>query len=185
MGVPEITCPVCAARVEKTASEVNRARRRGYDVCCSRACAGRRRRSGLTTEQKKRRKAEYDKRRRAELGEQLREEKRAAYHAKPPEVRSKMGALYRKLRKEAGYSHSEYCRERMKRPGMKDAKFRYDREYRARKRYGEFWESAVALLELGDEIKKQVPDQYERAKGRGYYDRAVTQRKRDEGISRH
>lgn len=139
------------------------------------------RRVPRTAEEKKARKREYDKRRRAEKGDHLRAQKRDTYHRTfDPEK----GKALRAKRKAAGHDHSAYCRDYYSDPEKKAAKIAYDRERKARERYGDMWEAAIALQDLKAEVIKQQPDKYERAKARGYYDRSAQQRRRDAGINR-
>ncbi len=95
------------------------------------------------------------------------------------------GRDFRAKQKASGWDHAAYCREYYSDPKKREAKRRYDQERKARERYGDMWEAAIALQDLKAEVIKQQPDKYERAKARGYYDRSAQQRRRDAGISRH
>lgn len=60
--------------------------------------------------------------------------------------------------------HNNYCMQ----PEYRKNKKEYDKKYRAQKKYGEFWECALLIDEIDSEVKKLVPDTYERYKLRGY-----------------
>lgn len=131
--------------------------------------------------EKKRRKAEYDRKRRAEHSDRIRGEKREYYQrTKSP----KKGRALRAKRKAAGHDHTEYCREYMKRPGNREAKRKYDQERLARLRYGEFAEAAILAHQIKKEVCAIEPDKYKRAVARGYYNKAQG-RKRDAGTNRY
>jgi hypothetical protein len=147
-----IVCPQCGKSAEKAAGAVNRSQAQGAPVYCGRACAGEARRKHLTNEQKVTLKAAYDRRRRDELGEKIRAEKKAAYlrdlAADPTGFRAKQKA-FRKQRKA---QHAEYCR----RPEYRKWKAQYDQKYRSRKEFGPFGEAAIILNDLIFEINSRV-----------------------------
>jgi hypothetical protein len=172
------TCDHCGKPFERRIGQANRC----PHTYCGRKCFSLSRRVPRTDAEKKARKLEYDRRRRAEKGDELRAQKREHYHRTfCPEK----GKALRAKRKAAGHDHSAYCRDYYSDPKKKAAKTAYDRERKAKERYGDMWEAAIALQDLTAEVIKQQPDKYERMKARGYYDRSAQQRRRDAGINRH
>lgn len=113
-------------------------------------------------------KAEYDRQYRASNQRKLRAEK-AAYFKRTYDP-----AKAAKERKANMPKHVAYCR----RPEYRTKKAAYDREVRASE-YGAFAESWLLLLDLEREIRKQMPDKYERLKARGYFTRTAQQRRRE------
>lgn len=93
-------------------------------------------------------KADYDRRRRAELGETLRAEKRAAYHATLATNPEKIRAAQKAYRQANMARHVEYCR----RPEYRATKSVYDQRRRDAQNYGPFAEAAGVLRELETEI---------------------------------
>jgi hypothetical protein len=98
-------------------------------------------------------KAAYDKKRRTEKADELKAQKKAAYAIYGPLHRDEE----REKRKQNMPKHVEYCRQ----PEYKKKKKVYDREMRVAE-YGEFAESYELLEELVKEIKRQMPDRFER-----------------------
>ena len=148
---------------------MNRAASIGAPLYCGRECSGLARRSGKTAEQKKAEKAEYDRKRLAELSERIKAEKRAYYEANRGRLLEKM-AEYRKIRMP---HHVEYCR----RPEYKAYKHEYDTK-RNEAEYGEFAEAWRLLLELEKEIRSKA-SAYERRVANGYYTRSAQRRRRE------
>ena len=161
-------CQHCNKQFERTIGALNRAKRAGAPLYCGMKCSGLGRRSNKSKAQKRREKAEYDKARRMELRDEIREKKRAAYFANHEENLAKM-AEYRKIRMP---KHVEYCR----RPEYKAKKVEYDRERRASE-YGEFAETWLLLLEVEKEIRSRATS-YERRVANGYYTRSAQARRR-------
>lgn len=135
-------CPECKCNTEKPNGQYNRAVRAGLPIYCGKKCAGIARRKNKTREQRKEEKRIYD----------------MAYRAKNKEMLKVKKSTYYKLNhnpeKEAEYRkanmarHIEYCR----RPEYKEWKQQYDRRFRAKKLYGEFWESSLVLNDIETEI---------------------------------
>lgn len=161
-----VTCAHCGKQSNKDSSSVGRAKREGLNLYCDRKCAGLGRRSSLTIDEKKARKAEYDR----------------GYRARDPEGRKAAKHEYfkrtydpdkeRVKRKQNMPRHVEYCR----RPEYKAKKNEYDKQ-RWADEYGEFNETYRLLLELEKELRAQASG-YERRKQRGYYTRSAQQRRR-------
>lgn len=168
-----VRCAWCERVSFKPMRDVNRAEARGAPLYCNRECAGLGRRKHKTPEQLKLEKAEYDRARRAALGEKLLAEKRAAYHAavaaNPDLIRTKQ----REHRRKRKSHHAEYCR----RPEYKKWKVQYDRQYRAHKDFGPYAEAALILTDIETEINARSTFT-ERAVAKGTLNKR-TQRRRD------
>lgn len=120
----------------------------GLNVYCNRKCAGLGRRTNETPEEKKAIKYWYDQFLNISMTEEereLEELQRMVYfqwdYTNNPEK-------YRGIRIKKMPKHVEYCRQ----PEYKKKKQKYDEEYRAKKCYGEFWEAAIVLKKLENEI---------------------------------
>lgn len=59
--------------------------------------------------------------------------------------------------------HVEYCRQ----PAYKAKKHEYDMRHRYLKLFGPYWEVMQLVVKVQKEVRKQVPDKYERMKMRG------------------
>ena len=141
-----VMCAHCGLVAEKTVGAANRAKRQGARMYCDRVCAGLARRRNRTDADKKEAKRLYDQQYRATNADRIRARK-AAYHKRIYDPAK--AAIERKKRAK---EHAAYCR----RPEYKAWKKIYDRQYRAKKYYGDFWESYLLLLGLNDEIASQA-----------------------------
>lgn len=168
-----IQCPACKAIVDAPTGKVNRAIKVGAPLYCGRVCAGIARRKGKSTDQRKAEKSEYDRLRRERLGEKIKAQKRAHFKATYDPVAA---AAYRKKRMPI---HVEYCR----RPEYRAWKAEYDREYRAKKDFGEFWESAMLLASIDTEIAKKA-SRYEIMMTNGTINKAQRRRREYERSDR-
>lgn len=180
-------CPQCRRVAERDASRVNRSRRVGMRVYCSRLCSGLARRTErLPESERKAKKAAYDVLYRAERVEERREQKREYHRATYDPKRARRVREERKRKNGLSY-HAEYCRQRFaKRPALKRGKVMYDRARRDRLYYGPLAPAAQLLRKLETLIRSKYPSDYERRKARGYYliGRGSQERKRDAQISR-
>ena len=134
----EISCPTCGSTAQKEAGGVNRSRRKGSPVYCSKDCASEARRLHKSDQQKRAEKAKYDADYRAKNQDRLKI-KSAEYHRKnydPEKARA-----YRKTRM---HKHVEYCRK----PEYRAKKAQYDKTYRAVKQYGEYAECFLIFREI-------------------------------------
>lgn len=142
-------CAWCGEDGQQEAGAVNRAHRRGAKLYCSRKCSGLGRRKNKTDAEKKLAKRLYDMEYRRKNRDLLKA-KKAAYHKRvydPTEA-----AIKRRARRK---EHAEYCR----RPEYKVWKRSYDRRYRAKKQYGEFWESYLLFQDIETEVLLRMPRQ--------------------------
>lgn len=152
MSKVAIICDHCGVTAYKEAGGVNRSRGKGAPIFCSKECSGAHRRIERSTDEKKALKAEYDRKRRAELGDAYREEKRQArlrLLAKNPQLVRAREKAHRDARKQ---QHVEYCR----RPEYRKWKAQYDQKYCARKGFGDFGEAAIILNQLIAEISTRA-----------------------------
>ncbi len=126
--------------------EVNRALKRGLPLYCDRTCAGLARRKNKTKEQRVAEKREYDKEYRRENKAMLKE-KKAAYFQRTYDP---MEAAVERKKNMA--RHVAYCQ----RPEYKAWKQDYDRKFRAKQGYGEFWESYLLLHDVEREVYSRM-----------------------------
>jgi len=138
----KVNCDHCGAQIEKSPGHVNRARKLGMKLFCNRVCFGLDRRSDVTEEEKKERKRLYDIEYRSKNKEIIREKKKV--YEQSPAGR----AMQKRNREKFKQTHLEYCRT----PEYRAWKKIYDRIYRAKKDYGEFYEAALLLRQIEDEV---------------------------------
>ncbi|MBO6755435.1 MAG: hypothetical protein JJ902_03860 [Roseibium sp.] len=132
------TCAHCTAEFQIERGALNRAMRNSAPVYCGRECSGLGRRKWKSPEQKKAEKAAYDVKCRRKNRELLKR-KKAAYHQRTYDPEK--AAIERKKRMPR---HIEYCR----RPEYRTWKREYDRQHRAKKFYGEFWECHLLAMDI-------------------------------------
>lgn len=177
----KVKCAQCRRTFQKSVGAYNRAQRIGAPLYCTRECAGlaRQKDNPVTPRNPnwKAMKAAYDKKRRTEKADELKAKKKAAYAIYGPLHRDKE----REKRKQNMPRHIEYCRK----PEYKKKKQKYDREVRVAE-YGEYAESYELLEELVKEIKRQMPDRFERYSqaGRQQWNPINQQRRRNARTSR-
>jgi flagellar biosynthesis GTPase FlhF len=133
-----LTCPVCDMKYQKSMGHYNRAIKLGARLFCSHICFGLARRDNKTAEEKKAEKAAYDKKRREDNREAIKIQKAEYYKLHHDRAKEK---AYRQKRMP---KHVEYCR----RPEYKAWKEEYDKQYRAKKDFGEFWQAGLVMIEL-------------------------------------
>lgn len=140
-----IVCECCKKKADLPTGKVNRAKKDGYKIYCSRECSSEARRFHRSVEEKKRLKAEYDKQFRKKNAEVIKKRKHE-YFKKTYDPQK--AAIERKKRMP---KHIEYCRQ----PKYKEYKKQYDVKYRAKKEFGEFWESAILINQIEAEYNQQ------------------------------
>lgn len=167
----KVKCAWCHRAFLKDAGGYNRAKRIDSPLYCTKRCAGLGRRKNRSAKERKRLKAEYDRNRRERLHDRLKAEKKAAYAIWGPQHRDKE----REYRKKTMPRHVEYCRQ----PEYRAYKAEYDHQ-RKLSRFGSFVEAYQVLEELKKEIKKQMPDRFERyaQSGRQQWNPSNQQRRR-------
>ena len=150
--VIKVKCDYCGKEFERLVAEVNRSRRLGVKLFCNNKCFGLNRRANKTIEQKKAEKAIYDKEYRAKNYGMLKNKKKAYYDSiKDDQEYKEKCCIYRKKNMPR---HIEYCR----RPEYRAKKKIYDREYKAKKFYGDFWESHILTMDIRGECLNQMSD---------------------------
>jgi hypothetical protein len=170
MTIATFICARCGVASKKELGAVNRAKRNGRSLYCSRVCSGLGRRKNKTDEQRKIEKSQYDALRRLLLHDEIKAKKAAAYlKNRNPEAEKR----YRELRKD---KHAAY----IKRPRYVSWKREYDIQRRGMD-YGEFAECHRLLIDLEREIRTQMP-RYEIYKLNGRIDRMI-ERKRQRRLS--
>lgn len=141
-------CNYCGKSSEKHSGHINRSRSIGAPVYCGRVCAGLGRRTNETEEEKKIYKQWYDLFIRASMTDDERDLRSLQalvlfhldYRANPDK--------YKEERQRRMPAHIEYCRQ----PKYKEYKKGYDESYHAKKNYGGYWEAAIALKNLENEV---------------------------------
>lgn len=119
----KVVCSHCGIETEKEMGHYNRSISNGNKFYCSQICFGLGRRK--TNEEKKKTKAEYDKKRREKLKEQIKAQKKEYYELNKKEIYRKQ-----RLRKDNDFyraKHAEYCRRYDQR--AKEKINRYKRVY--------------------------------------------------------
>lgn len=144
--MPNIACAYCGKAHYLCEGHVNRALKKGLNLYCGRKCSGLSRRMNKTEQQKKEEKRLYDEQYRAKNIEMLKEKKREYHkHSYDPVIE----AQRRKLKMPR---HIEYCRH----PEYREWKSGYDKQYRAKRYHGDFWESFLVLQDIEKEIATRV-----------------------------
>lgn len=147
-----VTCAHCGNPFDKVTGHVNRARKLGLNIYCNRTCSGLGRRT--SKEEKKKVKSDYDRKRRNELADILKE-KAKKYNASPAGR-----AMQKRNRDKFKENHRQY----IKSDSYRKWKHEYDQKYHARKNYGEFWEAFIVLKEI-DVIIEPEKDECKIQKG--------------------
>lgn len=134
----ETTCCHCGKGIEKSIGHYNRAMKLGLKLFCNHACFGLHRRSNKSIEQKKAEKSAYDRHYKT-LNVEEKKKKRQQYFKRTYDpVKAAL------IRKDRMHLHVKYCQS----PEYKEWKKKYDQQFRAKKKYGEFYESSIILEEL-------------------------------------
>lgn len=139
-----VICDYCGESSGKEKGAVNRAIKEDKNIYCNRKCSGLGRRKNKTADQKVSEKCEYDKQYREKNKESLKN-KKAAYG------KSQAGKATQKRARIKGKAyHAKYIQSER----YVEWKKEYDRIYRAKKDYGEFWECQILRLEIDGEVEK-------------------------------
>lgn len=141
-----IRCAHCDKPLHKGAGEINRARKAGLKLYCDRRCAGLGKRVGKSKAQKVAEKRLYDIGYREANLARIKAGKVAYFKATYDPAKARIE------RKARAAEHAEYCR----RPEYRAWKVEYDRVYRAKKEFGPFWESALLLLQVDEEVSSRM-----------------------------
>jgi len=164
-----ITCSNCGVKKDRPTGDVNRAKKEGRKLYCSRKCSGIANRSHKSKEQLIEEKRIYDAQYRQREG--FKEKARANWAKNYDPVKA---AVYRKKRM---HKHIAYCRT----PEYKKWKSDYDKKYRAKKQFGNYYESALLLIQINTEIRKKESFT-ERATNKGTLNKWQTRRRSYERI---
>lgn len=139
-------CAYCGEDLNKSTGHINRAKKQGLKLYCNRTCAGMGRRANKTSEQKRKEKAEYDKKYR-EINSELIKNKTRIYN------QSEAGrAMQKRSREKKKDYHKKYCQTQE----YKNYKRDYDQKYRAKNCYGEYWESFILIQEISNQYDNRV-----------------------------
>lgn len=164
-----IECAYCGEAAEKPAGHVNRARKMGNAVYCSRTCSGLGRRKNKSDAEKREAKRLYDI--------DYRRKNAALLKAKKAEYfqRTYDPEKARVARRKRAKAHAEYCRQ----PEYREWKRGYDRQYRARKEYGEYADCFLLVMDIRDECLRQHTD-YEIRQAKGTLNKRQERKRNDE-----
>lgn len=143
-----VLCAHCGAKTAKLARDINRAEKRGMKLFCDKKCFGLSRRLNKAKSVKIEEKRLYDIEYRAKNREELKKKKHERFKR---DYDPAAAAVKRKAR--APY-HVEYCRQ----PEYVAWKQTYDRQYRAKKDYGEFFECALLAQDIRSEALTRMTD---------------------------
>lgn len=166
-------CAHCGEMFYSTLGHINRAKKLGAPLYCGRKCAGLGRRKNRTEEELKRLKREYDREYRAKNLDLLKRKKHEHFKRT---YDPKKEAVKRRLRMPR---HVEYCR----RPEYRKWKRDYDIKYRAKTEFGPFFEAALVLRDIEQEVDKRM-DWYDRATAKGTLNKALKRRREYDRINR-
>jgi hypothetical protein len=148
MAKLSIICYQCGTDALLEAGAVNRARRHRRRIFCGRKCAGLARRTNKTKRQKIEEKRIYDMAYRSANLDRIKAKKREYFRQTYDPSKAAID------RQKTMKRHLEYCRQ----PKYKEYKRDYDRKYRAKDDYGEFWESFLLIQDLDKEIHSRMTD---------------------------
>lgn len=166
-------CRHCGAVVKQPAGAITRAMKLGANLFCGKSCAGLFKsvngaKYWMTDAERRAAKSEYDKRRRAQMREEINARKRQYHHA-TKHARADVLRAHRVKRREY---HAEYCRQ----PQYVERKAAYDRDLRARKQFGEFAEAFLILQKVEGEVADRATRQ-EIMQTNGTYNKAQNRRR--------
>jgi hypothetical protein len=162
-------CPKCNRPFECANGRYNRAQAIGAPLYCGKFCAGwARRKPKLSGEERRAAKAAYDRARRARLLDEIKAQKRAHYYANHERIL----AQERAKRPQKRIYHAEYCRQ----PEYVAKKAEYDKAHRAKKMFGPFADSFLALQTLESEIDARA-SRYEVYMQNGTINKALMRRR--------
>jgi len=144
-------CQHCGAKFEAKQSYINYGREPKW---CHRRCFGLSRRKNRTVAERKELKRLYDIEYRNKNRARLLLEKKEWYRAAKERVKARM----KLIRKTPAYKRKmkAYLAEYWKRPGLKAEKKDYDRKFRAKKKFGAFWEAHYLTMLIKDEVRSRM-----------------------------
>lgn len=136
-------CAHCGNDVLKHVGHVNRANKLGMKLFCSKKCFGLDRRISIS--EKKELKRLYDIEYRNKNKDLLKSKKQAFNKTEAGR------AIQKRNRDKRKDKHAEY----INRPDYKSWKQQYDKVYRAKKDYGDFWEAQLILKDIEKQIEPE------------------------------
>lgn len=140
----KIFCSHCGKEFEKDNSAINRAVKNNLPMYCDRECFGLSHRTTKSVKVEKKRIYDIEYR---ELNQEKIKKTKSEYNKKTYNP-----ALAAIERKKNMHRHVEYCRQ----PEYKEKKRIYDREFKAKKDYGELWEIQLLTLKIEEECLSQM-----------------------------
>ena len=162
----QLICAHCHKPIFHSLGHVNRARKEGRRLFCGRACFGMDRRINKPKAQKVAEKRLYDMEYRRKNRRALKAKKAAYFEATYDPAKA---AIERKANMAR---HVEYCR----RPEYKAWKSEYDRAHRAKRDFGPFWEAAMVLHQIEEEVTSRMT-KYEIYSANGTLNKALRRRR--------
>lgn len=156
-----IVCKYCGKKSDKPSGSTNRVLRGGKNVYCNHKCFGFDKRRHYSLKERKKLKADYDKERRKKIPLLIKKKKAESFQKNYNPVKAAI------IRKERMAYHVKYCQS----PEYREKKRIYDVERRSKKQALYFHECWCLLVEIDREVKKIMPDKYERLKMRGLLER--------------
>lgn len=170
MALKEITYGHCGETASLEVGHINRAIRQGDNLYCDRVCSSKGRET--TKADKVEKKRLYDLEYRNRPGWRKRHNDNWAKNYNPEKAAIKR-AKYKKEHPEWETKRRAY----MASPKSRTAKSKYDKEYLAKQKYGEYWECGLLATEINHEVKSRASN-VEIATQNGILNKA-TKRKRD------
>jgi len=137
-----ILCAWCSKPISKSRGHINRSLAKSAPLYCNKDCSGMAHRKNKSDAEKKEEKRLYDMEYRAKNIELIKQKKRVHFLKTYDPVKA---AIERKANMPR---HVEYCRQ----PKYKAYKREYDESYRAKREFGEFWESAILVNKINGEV---------------------------------
>ena len=168
----KIICAYCGESSERKTGDFNKSKKAGWRLYCDQKCSGLGQRKNLTDEQKKKNKRLYDIEYRVKNRKTLKQNARVYFQKTYDPVAA---AIVRKKRMPY---HVKYCQ----RPEYKKRKKAYDSVYRAKKGYGEFWESHLGFLDINKEVLAQA-SRYEIMTAKGTLNKKLKRRRQDDKLN--
>lgn len=144
-----VICEHCKKVATKSPGHVNRAKKIGAKLFCSKKCFSDSRKLEKPAEVRKKEKQEYDAEYRKKNAARRKIQKAEYFQRTYDPIAA------REHRKTRMAAHVEYCRQ----PEYKKWKKDYDKKYLATKKYGDFWESAIILNTLEEAIPELMSKQ--------------------------
>lgn len=175
----EIICEHCGRVTFKETGHINRARKKGDKLYCSRKCAGMEKRKNLSREEKKEAKRLYDIEYRLKNKTLLKKKKAEAFKRNYYDSNNPLAEKMKMYRRKNQKRHNEYCM----RPEYREKKHQYDRIRYAKEKFGPLWEIHVLAMEIIEEAQKRE-SKFEMMQQKGTINKAQKRRREYEKIKR-